>query len=244
MQVSEYENIYKSEGSHFFYVANHKIILALVKKYLRTPHANAKILDAGCGTGLLTKKLEKFGAVCGIDISPEAVKFARKRKLNIMQASVNKIPFKNNHFDLVVSMDVIYHKQVNDSKALKEFFRILKPGGILVARVPANKWLHLKHDEYVHTRERYSKEELLRKLKNAGFEVLRLSYANMSLLPFAFMKQIEEHFINKISTSGVKKTSNIFNNVLKFTMSVENLLLLRNINLPFGLGMIAVCKRV
>jgi 2-polyprenyl-3-methyl-5-hydroxy-6-metoxy-1,4-benzoquinol methylase len=79
MEITEYKNIFDNEKSHFFYVANHGIVLSFVKKFKSRGKVN--ILDAGCGTGLLAKKLEEFGDVWGIDISPIAVNFAKIRGL-------------------------------------------------------------------------------------------------------------------------------------------------------------------
>lgn len=78
MDISEYRNIFENEKSHFFYVGNHKIILSLVEKYAKG--LNLKILDGGCGTGLLAKKLEKYGDVEAVDINTEALKFAKKEE--------------------------------------------------------------------------------------------------------------------------------------------------------------------
>ena len=100
MQVSEYENIYKNEGSHFFYVGNHFVILNLVRQYANGVSHN--ILDAGCGTGLLAKKLQLFGSVTGVDISPEAIKYAKKRGVNARLASIAKLPFKKALADSII----------------------------------------------------------------------------------------------------------------------------------------------
>lgn len=243
MQVSEYENIYKNEGSHFFYVGNHKIILSLAKKYLTTPRGKTTILDAGCGTGLLAKKLERFGSTWGIDVSREAVKYTKSRGIKAKLASINKLPFKKNSFDLVVSIDVLYHKQVNDTKALNEFYRVLKPGGIVVVRVPANKWLHLKHDEHVHTRQRYSIFEIKNKISTSGFKLRKISYVNAVLLPLAIAKQFCEKFDNNKGVfSGVGSVNKVVNCILLSFLIVESKII-PYIKLPFGLGIIAVAQK-
>lgn len=243
MQAPEYENIYKNEASHFFYVSNHAIILSLVKKYLDVPRSKAKILDAGCGTGLLGKKLQRYGEVQGVDINPQAVKFAKKRGLKSQQATVNRLPFPKNTFDLVVSMDVLYHIQVDDVKALKEFYRILKTGGFVIIRVPAYKWLHLKHDRHVHTRERYSLEEIRNKIQRAGFSTKKVSYVNMALLPLAIVKQFVETITSKKEvSSGVDSENKLVNDILLSFLSIEPKII-PYLNLPFGLGIVAVGQK-
>lgn len=241
MDVSEYRNIFENEESHFFYVGNHRVILSLVEKY--TKAQDLKILDAGCGTGFLAKKLENCGNIEAVDISPEALKFAKKRGIKVKQASVTQLPFKMNTFDLVVSVDVIYHKDVDERKALSEFFRVLKPGGVLVLRVPANKWLNLRHDAHVHTRERYSKGELLEKLKIPGFKIEKISFVNFVLLPLAVIRYLFERLNpDREASSGIEKTPPFINTVLTFILFIEALLIAK-LNFPFGLGLIAVCRK-
>src|SRR3989344_8949493 len=132
MQTSEYKNIYLNEQTHFFYKTTHSIILTLIKKHLQS-RGKLKILDAGCGTGLLTQKLGFLGQVWGVDISVSALSFAKKRGLSrLNRASIDSLPFSGKKFDLITCVDVLYHTKVNDKKAIKEFCRVLKPGGTLV----------------------------------------------------------------------------------------------------------------
>lgn len=245
MQTSEYENIYKNEASHFFYVGNHNIILALIKKYFKIPRSRAKILDAGCGTGLLVRKLERFGKTWGIDISTEAVRLSKKRGIRVKRASVMNLPFKARTFDLITSVDVIYHKAIKDDrKVLREFFRVLKPGGLLTMRVPANRWLMRSCDKQVHTRERYDRKGLERKLKSCGFRVLKLSYVNLLLLLPAIVSMILEKMLSLHNTAHSSLTSlpTPVNNFIGRLLTLESHIL-KWANFPFGLGIIAVCKR-
>lgn len=154
-----------------------------------------------------------------------------------------QLPFKENIFDLVVSVDVIYHKEVDDQKALSEFFRVLKPGGVLVLRVPANKWLNLRHDKHVHTRERYGKAELLEKLERADFRIEKISFVNFVLLPLAAIRYFFERLnTDKETSSGVGYVHPFVNAVLTFILSLEARLITK-LNFPFGLGLVAVCRK-
>lgn len=241
MHVSEYKNIFENEETHFFYTANHVIILTLLEKF-STKKGYLKILDAGCGTGLLAQKLERYGSVIGLDINPEALKFAKKRGVKTFKGSVDSLPFKDNSFDVITSMDVIYHKQVNDDKALSEFFRVLVPGGFLILRVPANNWIRTNHDKHVHTRERYSRNGLKKKFENSGFIIKKLTYINLSLLPLAIINQIKENVFPGRISSGVGKIPDFLNSQLtKILINEEKLS--NYTNLPFGLGLVAVCQK-
>ena len=97
-----------------------------------------KIFDIGCGNGYVCSKYAIEGArVYGVDLTKKAIKLSYKRfkylrlKGNFKQASAEKLPFPNNSFDCVCSVGVLHHVK-NTNKALKEIFRILKPGGRLI----------------------------------------------------------------------------------------------------------------
>jgi ubiquinone/menaquinone biosynthesis C-methylase UbiE len=101
-----------------------------------------KILEIGCGTGTLSlaarKRLGKSGEVMGIDIAPEMVAVAaRKAARHGVNASfqvggIDKIPFPDNRFDVVMCSFMIFHMPEEIRKAgLREIYRVLKSGGRL-----------------------------------------------------------------------------------------------------------------
>lgn len=95
-----------------------------------------RILDAGCGIGVFTRYYARKGfAVHAIDITRQAVDITRRGleafglRGEVLQGSVECLPFPDNTFDYLVSNGVIHHT-VGTEKAAREFFRVLKPGGI------------------------------------------------------------------------------------------------------------------
>lgn len=243
MNPIEYKNIYDNENDHFFYVSTHRLVLSLIEKYFKR-RGKLRILDAGCGTGGLMKKLSKIGDVIGVDFSPQAIKYARKRGLIVSRASIEHLPFKNNSFDLVTIIDVIYHKQVKDDlKALKEIGRVLKPGGLLILRVPANKFLMSIHDKYVHTVRRYSKEELEEKIRTAGLTVKRITYIHSPIMPVSLVKIFLEKLLKKDNVSSVGPVSPPVNRFFTWLLNFEARLVVVGLSIPFGQGLVVVATR-
>lgn len=242
MNKEEYQNIYKNEDTHFYYVSLHKLILALLTKY--STEKKVQILDAGCGTGKLATLMNSFGDVKAFDFSDEAIFFAKKRGIAATRASVEKIPYKDNSFDVVTSIDVIYHKAViDDISALKEMLRVLKPEGILILRVQAMPWLSLSHDKHVHGKRRYTKKSLTEKLKKAGYIIEKISYVHVSLFLLAIISHWKEKLIKpKKDTSSVQSLPVILNTIGFLSLIWEIPWLLFS-SLPFGLGVVAVAKK-
>ena len=130
-------NFHKKHGG----VAIEDEVLKLIFKNITE---NMKILDGGCGEGSITNFLaEKFPDVIfyGVDISDVGINYAyeesNKRKLKNVTYKVGDLKyldFPDNYFDLIYSQSVIEHV-VNYEKALKEFWRVLKPKGKLIIRV-------------------------------------------------------------------------------------------------------------
>lgn len=244
MEIIEYKNMYRHEKDHFFYVATHQLVLTLIDIFAKKTTRPLAILDAGCGTGLLAQKMQKLGKVSGIDLSPEALTFAKKRKIDVQKASIEKLPFKKNVFDVVVSIDVLTSASIkNDLIPLAEFYRVLKPGGILILRVSANRWLRLVHDKHVHMNHRYEKKELRTKLKQTGFKLEKLSFVHSLLFPPIVVRHFWEKLIKPKGTkSAVGKAHPIINSLLVQVLLLE-VKLLTKLTMPFGLGLISVGRK-
>lgn len=243
MKKEEYRRMFELEENSWWYLGMRKISESLLNSIIKSFNT-LKILDAGCGTGGMMLFLKNFGSVFGIDISQQALKFCRKRGLKeAKQASIEKIPFENESFNLVTSFDVLYHQWVKDDLlVLKEFYRVLKPGGYLLLRVPAYSWLRGRHDEVVATRHRYSKNELAQKLRISGFKILRSTYANTILFPIVLLKRTSERFLPVSKTSDIKPLPKIANILLTKILYLEATIISK-FDLPFGLSLFVLAQK-
>ena len=242
MDPSEYRTIYAVEDRHWWYTGMRRITETLVES-LYPGRTDLRILDAGCGTGAAARYLARWGRVTAIDYSALALGFSTARGLNSLgQASVTALPFAPGSFDLVTSFDVLYHRAVGDyHDALRQFRRVLRPGGRVLLRLPAYDWLRGRHDDVIHTARRFTAPELAAALGEAGFTVERLSYANTLLFPLALGKRLLE----RTAPGGGDGQSDVAPNppwldaALSRVLAAEALWLRRR-SLPFGLTVVAV----
>lgn len=170
------------EDTMWYYRALHGHIL---RSLAGLPLENVRMLDAGCGTGGLLRRVR--GArprwnLTGLDYSPDACALTRERTdAEVVHGSIMALPFGDGQFDAVVSCDVLC--QVMDpGQAVREFARVLKPGGRLVLTMPAYQWMYSYHDREVGNLRRYTRGEMRALVEPAGLRVARDTYWN--LLPF------------------------------------------------------------
>jgi 2-polyprenyl-3-methyl-5-hydroxy-6-metoxy-1,4-benzoquinol methylase len=99
-----------------------------------------KIIDIGCGTGLMTEQLAKKNEVWGVDISLGLLNIAREKGLKTLLASADFLPFNSNDFNMVICIGVIpYYK--NPSKIFSEICRVTGPEGKMIVTSTANSFL-------------------------------------------------------------------------------------------------------
>lgn len=245
MRNDEYKNIYTHQQSLWWYRGMASIIRRLLFNYL-PKGAKLKILDAGCGTGVAFPVLKPFGSVIGVDVSAEALRFAKKVGEKTKKASVTNLPFPNESFDMVLSLDVLYHAWVGDyDKALREYVRVLRPGGILVWREPAFDWLKSGHDLVDFTERRFTKEQMKESLQRLPLEIKKLSYINMILFPLVIIKRLPTilHIEKPQAKSDVDHVASWLNNVLTCVLSLESHLV-PYVSFPFGSSVICVARKI
>ena len=243
MKKVVYKKIYENELSHAWYIGTRSQLLKSLNKFI---NKKAKILDAGCGTGGTIKflKLNGYTEIYGIDNSQESIKFCKINKLtHIKNGSVNKLPYKNNYFDAVVCMDVLYHEGVYPNVALKEFYRILKRKGISYLQEPAYNFLRSNHDIAIETARRFTKKDIKYLITSKKFIIDKLTYFNtLFFLPIALQRILDGKVVKTNEQSDVYTLAPVLNFLLRNALFVE-FHLLNFVNFPFGLSVIAIAHK-
>jgi 2-polyprenyl-3-methyl-5-hydroxy-6-metoxy-1,4-benzoquinol methylase len=242
MQEELLQSMFESQEHHWWFTTKRKIVVDHIDRAL-DPKPNTKILDIGCGSGLMIRALEKYGSVYGIDASEQCLEFCRKLgSANLCRGEFpDLVPYMPNTFGLITALDVIEHIE-DDQGSLSKIFDLLEAEGLLLLTVPAFNFMWTSFDEVNDHKRRYSKGELRRKLIEAGFVIESISYYNSLLFPIAFVGRMYSKLFGTQSTSDVVPPMPIVNWIFSKIFGLERAYL-RNFGFPVGLSLIAVARR-
>lgn len=242
MDISQFDLQAEIEDRHWWFKARREIILSVLEQHVPV-HKNKLIVEIGCGTGGNLKVLKDYYRIAGIDISPEAVRYAMQR----VDCKVFLGDFRDSLSDLwpdtdaVILADVLEHTE-DDLTFLRDIIKSLKPNAVLLMTVPAHNFLWNHHDIVLGHKRRYSAESL-RSLWN-GLEVGELFFSpfNSFLFPIiAFYRLLrgkkQKHFKSDLSLPPA------WLNYLLFKIFSIERLFLKAFPLPFGLSYLVVLKK-
>jgi SAM-dependent methyltransferase len=238
---AEHERLALHEEWYWWHQARERIVQRLLERF--APE-RPRLLDVGCGTGHTSASLRRFGPVIGVDLGAAALVRARARGLPVARARAGALPVPPGSFDVVVALDVLEHLE-DDGAAAREIFAALAPGGLLLATVPAYASLWSRHDEALGHRRRYRRRELADLLHQAGFAIVRCSYAFCAILPAAAALRLAERLRREPdapAASGYVPLPRPLNALLARLCGLEGLVLQRAA-LPFGLSVLALARR-
>jgi ubiquinone/menaquinone biosynthesis C-methylase UbiE len=185
MEREEYARMFALEDDYWWFVGKRRIAEALIHQHVPDP-GELTILDVGCGTGgFLDHWRDKCRRTAGLDFSEVALEFACQRHLErLTQGSAAALPYVDGSFDLVTTLDLLYHRWVaDDVAALRECWRVLRPGGWLLVTDSAFQFLYSEHDIRFCGQRRYTTGELRARVEAAGLTIHKLSYANSLFFP-------------------------------------------------------------
>ena len=234
---------HRAEDRHWWYRGRRRLLDRVISGMALPPAA--RILDAGCGSGRNMVELARYGSVAGVEVSPESAGVARKREVGqVVEGSIDAMPFAEDSFDLAVCLDVIEHLE-DDRAALVELRRVVAPGGALLVTVPAYPWLWSSHDTINQHQRRYTRRSLLAAAEGAGWRAERVTYFNSLLLPVA----IAMRALERVRPAESETSPDLWippaplNRLLEQPLHLEAAIIGHNGHtLPAGLSLLAVLR--
>jgi SAM-dependent methyltransferase len=240
MTDNEMQAMLSSDEEHWWYRGRRRVLRAELDRLPLAP--DPRLLDAGCGSGRTLDELASYGRASGIDLSEVAVATARWRGHDdVHLAAVEEIPFPDATFDIVTCLDVIEHTR-DDQRTLAELLRVTRPGGLLLATVPAYQALWSAHDTANLHYRRYDRSSLRTAARAAGWDLVSDTYFNGLLLAPAAAVRFASRWRSQ-THSDLDVTPPILNGVLELPLRLESRILAAGSRLPAGLSLLAVLRR-
>ena len=244
------------EDRHFWFRTRTRLITELARQVTAGLAPGYRVLEVGCGTGVLLRALESActgGHVTGLDLYHEALSLCRSRsRAALIQADVRALPLTAG-FSLVGMFDMLEHLP-DDRAILDGLFGLVAPGGALILTVPAHASLWSYFDEANHHCRRYEPAELSEKLTRAGFAVEYLSNFMAATFPLIWLKRRwsgrdyapAERTPDRARQLAFAELSIVpgVNGLLECVLAAEVALLARRVSLPFGSSLVAIARRV
>lgn len=247
MNPAEFANIAAAEQRFWWYRGMNRILFRFLDP-LAAQRSYSRALEAGCGTGYLSKVLgERYGwRMFPVDLGWEGLDYARGMKVERpVQADIALLPFRDSAFDLLVSMDVVVHfPRGEEDRPFAEFARVLAPGGTAVIRVSALDALRSRHSQFAHERQRFTRTRLKELARRHGLTVQRCTYLNSLLLPVSFAKfRIWEPLTSQPPASGVQAVPGWLDTLLFAPLVLESSILGAGVNFPLGQSLMLIAEK-
>jgi SAM-dependent methyltransferase len=236
MQTAERDAMFAADEQHWWYRGRRRVLRAVLDG-LPLPF-EARILDAGCGSGRTLDELADYGRVSGVDRCDEAVDATAARGHDVSAAAIEALPFLAGTFDLVTCLDVLEHTP-DDRRSLRELRRVTVPGGFLVATVPAYPRMWGVHDEVNLHYRRYTSRTLRAAAVEAGWEVRASTHFNSVLVPVAAAVRTMRRPARG-GDSELSLTPPALNGILELPLRVEASAVRHGVRLPLGLSLLVV----
>jgi SAM-dependent methyltransferase len=234
-----------AEDRHFWFKGLRRNARLLLTRGLagRTPRL---IVDCGAGTGRNLEWLSSFGPAVGVELSPTGLAHGRRHQRRLVRATVTSLPFADRSADVTTSFDVLYCLTDDaEHQAVREMWRVLKPGGLALVNVAALDVLRGSHSVLTHEQRRYTRASLRALLSSAGFRIETLTFANMSTFPVALAVRGLERLTGRAgaaSDADLRVPVAPVNGVFNAMLAVEGAWL-RVGPLPIGSSLMALARK-
>jgi len=250
MRDALHEELATMGQRHWWYRARRLIVRVVLATYL-PPNPDRRVLEVGAGTGSVTTILSEFGTVTAVEPHSGALEACRSAapSAEVFQGDIESLEtlpaVTRAPFDLVAAFDVIEHIQ-DDVDALRRLRPLIAEGGRLVVTVPALEMLWGAHDDVNGHFRRYSRAQLIRHLRLAGYETEFISYFSTLLFPVVVAVRLSRRFFAEPHPephSDFRLGPKPINDLLTWCFSLEAKIV-RGHRLPIGSSLVAVARVV
>lgn len=239
----------KNAENSFWVGSRNRLFKRIVQQHL-LPTGRTTFLEIGCGTGDFIQQIAHTEnlEITGSEVYLKGLAYAKKNlpNLDFVQFDVTQGKI-GKQFDIITAFDVIEHID-NDNAALANINQMLNKNGVLILSVPQHMFLWSRLDEIVKHKRRYSKRELLTRLKENGFEISFATSFVFVLFPLMMLSRLfdkgrDKSQSDKYALEKRVRFPRILNAILNVFMRVDEGLIKLGISLPFGGTLVVVARK-
>ncbi|HYE08120.1 MAG TPA: class I SAM-dependent methyltransferase [Planctomycetota bacterium] len=194
MSPELYPAMLRAQGAHWWFRVRREAVSEVIARHPRS--GGLRLLEIGAGTGANIAMLAGHGRVTALDndayalAALAALAASRPGRVEVVPGDAGDLArVAGQRFDVVLLLDVLEHLD-DDVAALRQARAALRPGGSLVATVPAHPWLFGEHDRLHRHRRRYTARSLRRALGDAGFGRARMRWMFARSLPLMILSRV------------------------------------------------------
>lgn len=233
-----------------FWVRSRSRLFKSIIHHNMSPTGKTKFLEIGCGTGDFIQQIahNENLEITGSEIYLRGLLYAKKNlpKVDFIQFDVTQ-GVVDEEFDLIVAFDVIEHIE-NDVAAISNINKMLANGGVFIVSVPQHMYLWSKLDDIVKHKRRYSRQELITKLQEYGFDISYATSFLFFLFPLMLISRIFDKGQDQTQSDEVAlekrvKFFSVLNWIFDLLMRIDEVLIKMGISLPFGGTLVVVAKK-
>jgi len=243
-EAGYFETLAKLEAGNFWFRARNRLVIWALRRYF--PEAK-NFMEIGCGTGFVLSGIRNALpelALRGSEIFSAGLSFAATRvpDVELFQMDARRIPFRE-EFDVIGAFDVLEHIK-EDEAVLAQMYQATRNGGGILITVPHHRFLWSASDDFARHARRYTTRELSRKVRNAGFEILRITSFVSFLLPLLaasrLKQQASQQPFDPASEFNINSSVNI---ALEKVLDAERTLIRAGLSFPVGGSLLLVGRR-
>jgi len=239
------------EANNFWFRSRNRIISRIFARYLTRPE-RPRVLEIGCGTGFVLNALhaQRRFELVGAEQHIAGLRLARQRlpEVQFVQLDARRLPYRS-EFDAIGAFDVIEHID-EDEEVMASVHAALRPRGLFVVTVPQHAWLWSATDDLSHHRRRYSRAELLAKMRRHGFAIRRCTSFVSVLLPLMWLSRLGKRQApaaadrSAAAPDGELRLPRVVDTVMGAAMRIDEALIMAGVSLPAGGSLLVVGEKI
>lgn len=240
--TESFEFLAAEEAKHWWFRARNRVLLWALEKHVGRFNT---FLEVGCGTAFVLEGVKNAypnAELYGSEYFDEGLVFAKKRLPDVAFKQLDAtVMTEESRYDVIGAFDVIEHID-QDELVLENLARALNKGGSLVISVPQHRWLWSHVDEFACHVRRYTRHELVSKIKSAGLKVKYTTSFVTLLAPLMWFSRLRKHE-GEYDPAVEFHIPGWLNKSLEVVMKLEFGLIRLGLRLPIGGSLLVIAVK-